>query len=169
MEVVPGEQGRAAAVRFSRKAQYMAADAAAGAYLLRTSHVGWEPARVLRTYWELSEVEATFRSLKSELGLRPIWHHLDRRVCAHLFVAVLAYHAVHLLRTRLKARGLNLSWQSIRDRLANWVRITTTIQDEHGQLLCSRQDVRPGATAYQIARAVGMTPRVERRRFRKAD
>jgi len=169
VEVVPGEQGRAAAVRFSRKAQYTAADTAAGAYLLRTSHVDWEPARVLRTYWELSEVEATFRSLKSELGLRPIWHHFDRRVCAHLFVAVLAYHAVHLLRTRLKAQGLNLSWQSIRDRLANWVRITTTIQDEHGQLLCSRQDVRPGAVAYQIARAAGMTPRVERRRIRKAD
>ena len=127
-----GEQGRAAA----------------GAYLLRTSHVDWDPARVLRTYWELSEVEATFRSLKSELGLRPIWHHLDRRVCAHLFVAVLAYHAVHLPRTRLKAHGLNLSWQSIRDRLANWVRITTTLQDEHGQPLCGRQDVRPGADAY---------------------
>ena len=169
VEVVPGERGRAAAVRFSRKAQHTAADAAAGAYLLRTSHVDWDTARVLRTYWELSEVEATFRSLKSELGLRPIWHHLDRRVCAHLFVAVLAYHAVHLLRTRLKAHGLNLSWQSIRDRLVNWVRITTTIQDEHGQLLCSRQDVRPGAAAYQIARAAGMTPQVERRRIRRAN
>ena len=79
-QVIP--QGRAAAVRFSRKAQHTAASAAAGAYLLRTSHVDWELARVLRAYWELSEVEATFRSLKSELGLRPIWHRLDRRVCA---------------------------------------------------------------------------------------
>ena len=122
VEVVAGEQGKAAAVHCSRKQQHAAADAAAGAYLLRTSHVEWDAGRVLRTYWELTEVEATFRSLKSELGLRPIWHQLDRRVSTHLFVAVLAYHAVHLLRTRLKARGLHLSWQSIRDRLENWVR-----------------------------------------------
>ena len=90
-------------------------------------------------------MEATFRSLKSELGLRPIWHHLDRRVSTHLFVAVLAYPAVHLVRTRLKARGVHLSWQSIRDRLANWVRVTTTVQSADGQPVCSRQDVRPGS------------------------
>ena len=169
VEVVAGEQGKAAAVHCSRKQQHAAADAAAGAYLLRTSHVEWDAGRVLRTYWELTEVEATFRSLKSELGLRPIWHQLDRRVSTHLFVAVLAYHAVHLLRTRLKARGLHLSWQSIRDRLENWVRVTTTVQAADGKPLCSRQDVRPGAEAFEIARAAGLVPRVHRRRIRKAD
>ena len=141
VEVVAGESGKACAVRFSRNPQHGAANQAAGAYVLRTSHVDWDPERILRTYWELTEVEATFRSLKLELGLRPIWHHLDRRVSTHLFVAVLAYHAVHLVRTRFKAHGVHLSWQSIRDRLANWVRVTTTVQSADGQPLCSRQDV----------------------------
>ena len=168
VEVQAGPQGKAAAVRFRRKPQYEAAEESAGAYVLRTSHADWDPARVLRTYWELTEVEATFRSLKSELGLRPIWHHLDRRVGAHLFVAVLAYHAVHLLRTRLQARGLHLSWPSIRDRLDNWVRVTTTMQAADGQPLCSRQDVRPGAEALVIAQAAGMTVREHRRRLPKA-
>ena len=169
VEVVAGESGKASAVRFSREPQHQAADEAAGAYLLRTSHVDWDTERILRAYWELTEVEATFRSLKSELGLRPIWHHLDRRVSTHLFVAVLAYHAVHLVRTRLKARGVHLSWQSIRDRLANWVRVTTTVQSADGQPLCSRQDVRPGAAAYEIARAAGLEPKAHRQQIRKAD
>ena len=169
VDVVAGKQGRAEAVRFDRQQQYAAADAAAGAYLLRTSHADWDAERVLRTYWELTEVEATFRALKSELGLRPIWHHLDRRVSAHLFVAVLACHGVHLLRTQLKAHGVHLSWQSIRNRLANWERVTTTVQDAQGRPLCSRQDVRPGAEALQIARAAGLEPQVHRRRIRPAD
>ena len=78
---------------------------------------------------QITEVEAVFRSLKSELGLRPIWHQGDNQIRAHLFIAVLAYHAVHVIRTRLKLAGNNHCWASIRNRLQNWVRITTTIQE----------------------------------------
>ena len=56
----------------------------------------------------MSEIEATFRSLKTALGLRPIWHVKRSRIAAHLFLAVLAYHGVHLIRTRLKARDISL-------------------------------------------------------------
>ena len=49
-----------------------------------------------------------FRSLKSELGLRPIWHQGDNQIRTHLFIAMLAYHAVHVIRTRLKLAGNNL-------------------------------------------------------------
>ena len=164
VEVLAGEQERATAVRCTPNPQYAAADAAAGAYVLRTSHIDWDVAQVLRSYWELSEVEATFRSLKSELGLRPIWHRLDRRVAAHLFVAVLAYHGVHLLRTQLRAHGLHWSWQSLRARLAGWMRVTTSVQAADGQLLCSRQDVQPGAEAVRIAQAAGLAVRAHRRR-----
>ena len=164
VEVLAGEQERATAVRCTPNPQYAAADAAAGAYVLRTSHIDWDVAQVLRSYWELSEVEASFRSLKSELGLRPIWHRLDRRVAAHLFVAVLAYHGVHLLRTQLRAHGLHWSWQSLRERLAGWMRVTTSVQAADGQLLCSRQDVQPGAEAVRIAQAAGLAVRAHRRR-----
>ncbi len=164
VEVLAGEQERATAVRCTPNPQYAAADAAAGAYVLRTSQVDWDVAQVLRSYWELSEVEATFRSLQSELGLRPIWHRLDRRVAAHLFVAVLAYHGVHLLRTQLRAHGLHWSWQSLRERLAGWMRVTTSVQAADGQLLCSRQDVQPGAEAVRIAQAAGLAVRAHRRR-----
>ena len=92
-----------------------------------------------------------------------------KRTAALRSLAVLAYHAVHLVRTRLKAPGVHLSWQSIRERLANWVQVTTPAQSADGQPLCSRQDARPGAAAYEIAQAAGLEPKAHRQQIRKAD
>ena len=166
VKVTAGPDGKASAVTFERTPEYAEADAAAGAYVLRTSHTDWDLDRVLRTYWRLTEIEAPFRSLKSELGLRPIWHHKDERVSTHLFIAVLAYHGVHLIRTRLQARGIRLSWQSIRERLSTWVRITTTVRQVNGALIVNRQDVRPSAEVAEISRAAGVEPRIHRVRSR---
>ena len=105
----------ASAVRFKRRPLYDEADEGAGADGLRTSHIDWDIETILRTYWRITDIEATFRSLTSELGLRPIWHQPDRRIAAHLRIAVLAYHAVHLIRTRLAARGIHKGWASVRD------------------------------------------------------
>ena len=169
VQVSPGEKGHAKAVTFRHKPQHAAADAAAGACMLRTSHTDWDVEPVLRTYWTLTEVESTFRELKSTLGLRPVWHRLDRRISGHLFIAVPACHAVRLTRMRLKARGVHLSWASIRNRLANWVRITTTLQEVGGSQICMRQDVNPDAAAFEISRAAGVVPRLHRCRTRSQD
>ena len=56
----------ATAVRFGRRHRYDEADDGAGAYVLRTSHVDWDIETVLRTYWRISDIEATFTSLKTE-------------------------------------------------------------------------------------------------------
>ena len=53
----------------------------------------------------LTDLDAVFRSLKSELGLRPIYHWKPQRAEAHLFVTVLAYQLVHVIRTRLQGTG----------------------------------------------------------------
>ena len=119
----------AVAVRVSCRPSHGEADAGSGAYLLRTSRTDWSLRDIVLQYLQITEVEAVFRALKSELGLRPIWHQGDNQVCAHLFLTVLARHAVHLIRTRLKRGGNNLCWNSIRNRLQNWVRITTTLQE----------------------------------------
>ena len=89
--VPPGEKGLAAAVAFEPRPAHAAAASVCGAYVLRTSHTAWGEERILRAYWSLTEVEATFWSLKSELGLRPVYHRLGRRIEAHLFISVLAY------------------------------------------------------------------------------
>ena len=157
---------RAQAVRWERTAQHTASDLRAGTYVLRTSHADWAAPRLAETYWRLSEVEATFRSLKGEIGLRPIWHVKQDRIRAHLFLAVLAYHGVHLLRTLLQRQGIHTSWAGIRDRLASWIRVTTTMKTKAGELITIRQDTRADAGEAELARAVGMEPGLHRQRRR---
>ena len=169
IQVTAGEKGQAAAVRFTHLPRHADADAAAGACVLRTSHRDWDVEKLLRTYWRLTEIEATFRSLKTELRLRPIWHSKDSRIAAHLFIGVLAYHGVHLIRTRLRARGITLSWEFIRHRLCTWVRITTTVREVSGRLIVNRQDVRPSAEVAQLAAAAGVKPQIHRRRQRQLE
>ena len=59
-------------------------------------------------------LEAAFRSLKTELGFRPVYHQKEKRVDAHLFISVLAYHLLHTIRYQLKEQKITMSWQSIR-------------------------------------------------------
>ena len=70
-------------------------------HVLRTGRTEWNSETIPRTYWRITDVELTFRSIKPVLGLRPIFHQFDRCIAAHLFIAVPACHAVHLIRTRL--------------------------------------------------------------------
>ena len=162
----PAKPVLATAVLWERNDQHARKDARAGTYVLRTSHTDWDLERVARTYWQLTEIEATFRSLKSEIGLRPIWHAKQDRIRAHLFIAVLAYHAVHLLRRRLGAHGCHDSWETIRCNLANWMRLTTTLVTADGERVECRQDSRPDAEAAALARAVGVPPQLHRVRTR---
>lgn len=109
-------------------------------------------------------MEATFRSLKSELGLRPVWHRKSERIRAHLFIAVLACHGVQLLRRKLARQGIHDSWVTIRRKLGGWERVTTLLRTVGGRLIENCQDTAPGAEAERIARAAGVEPRRHRKR-----
>ena len=89
-----------------------------GIYCLRTNELNWDEEKLWRTYTMLTDLESVFRSLKSELGLRPIYHHKEDRAEGHLFITVLAYQAVQLLRRKLKEHGFNGSWNSLRSIFA---------------------------------------------------
>ena len=77
-----------------------------GAYLLRSNQAGWSAQEFWETYIQLTVVEKAFRVLKSELLLRPIWHHYSGRVQAHIFVCVLAYTLWKTLDYLAKRAGL---------------------------------------------------------------
>ena len=163
--VEQGSGPNATAVKFERKAQWEDADAALGGYVLRTSHAGWDLQHIVATYWRLTEVEATFRSLKSELGMRPLYDSKDKRIAAHISISVYAYHAVYLIRTRLKAHGIHASWETLRQKLSAWHRVMTTIKDTQSQVIVNVQDERPSAELNQIARICGVTPSLHRQRY----
>jgi transposase len=77
-----------------------------GAYLLRSNQSGWSPTEFWETYMQLTVVERAFRVLKSELLLRPIWHHYSGRTEAHVFICVLAYALWKTLDHLAKQAGL---------------------------------------------------------------
>ena len=62
-----------------------------GRYLLRTNLTAADPGTLWGFYMQLVRVEEAFRTLKGDLALRPIYHQLERRIEAHIFVAFLAY------------------------------------------------------------------------------
>ena len=77
-----------------------------GAYLLRSNQGGWTATEFWETYMQLATVERAFRVLKSELLLRPIWHHYSGRTQAHVFICVLAYALWKTLDHLAKRAGL---------------------------------------------------------------
>jgi transposase len=83
-----------------------------GKYLIQTDQRDITPEQAVEHYKDLSEVERGFRSLKDPLGMRPIWHHQERRVKAHILVAALAFLIERMLERALKDAGLSLSARS---------------------------------------------------------
>ena len=77
-----------------------------GAYLLRTNCEETDPAQLWRWYIQLTQAEAAFRTAKSDLGLRPVFHHKEDRVQAHLLVCFLALALWRTLEQWMRAKGL---------------------------------------------------------------
>ena len=159
------KKGHAVAVRWQLNGKGIERDDRVGTYELRTSCADWDLEEIVRTYWRLAEIEATFRALKSEMGLRPVWHRKRERIRAHLFVAVLACHAVHLLRRKLALAGICDSWATIRNKLAHWDRVTTRVRTVDGRLIENCQDTTPGREAVEIAKALGVQPQLHRKQI----
>ena len=110
-----------------------------GVYCLRTNELDWDETSLWRTYTMLTDLEAVFRSLKSELGLRPVYHHKEERTEGHLFITVLAYQAVQALRHQLKAHGIHDSWRTLRETFSVQQRVTATFKQRDGRTLHVRK------------------------------
>jgi transposase len=89
-----------------------------GRYLLRTNLCDEDPAKLWKFYIQLVEVEAAFKNLKDDLQLRPIYHQLEHRVEAHIFIAFLAYCLHVTLRAKLKPLAPGLTPRAVLDKLA---------------------------------------------------
>jgi len=89
-----------------------------GRYLLRTNLSGKDPAELWRFYIQLVEVEAAFKTMKDDLQLRPIYHQLEQRIEAHIFVAFLAYCLHVTLRARLRPLAPGLTPRAVLDKFA---------------------------------------------------
>lgn len=143
IEIIPDDKGqKAKEIRWQHIPVNGSQLTDPGVYCLRSNVTDWDEETMWRTYTTLTDLEAVFRSLKSELGLRPIYHHIEERTEGHLFITVLAYQMVQFIRHRLKEEGRNDSWKRIREIMHNQHRVTATFRRQDGRTLHIRKATR---------------------------
>ncbi|RPJ14365.1 MAG: IS1634 family transposase [Deltaproteobacteria bacterium] len=128
-----------------------------GVYCLRTNELSWDENTLWRTYTMLTDLEAVFRSLKSELGLRPIYHHKEVRAEGHLFITVLAYQAIQVLRRRLRQGGFTESWKTLKRIFAGQQRVTATFKQKDGRTLHVRKTTTAEPKLKQLYDVLGLS------------
>lgn len=159
IEVTPdAEHKNAVAISWQRQAPSAEKDRQCGVYCLRSNMPDWSEEQLWTTYVMLTEIEATFRSLKTELGLRPVYHQKEERVTGHLFITLLAYHLVHTLRHQLKLQGIHLSWDSIRSLMSTQQRVTLILPTDEQKIIYLRTTTLAEVQQQQIYAALGIKP-----------
>lgn len=114
-----------------------------GRYLLRTTLNEQDEKMQWAIYNTIREIEATFRVLKTDLDLRPIYHKTDEASMAHLHLGLLAYQIVNTLRYQLKQKGMNYQWSEIVRIMNTQKMVTTTMVDQYEQNIVIRQCSEP--------------------------
>jgi transposase len=114
-----------------------------GHYLLRTNLVAEDPAVLWDRYMQLTQIEAAFKCLKSDLGIRPIYHQLEHRVEAHIVVAVLAYCLSVTLRHRLQAHAPGLTVRAVLEKVASIQMLDVSFPTTDGRCLTMPRYTEP--------------------------
>ena len=111
--------------------------------MLRTNLVAEDPAVLRDRYMQLTQIEAAFKCLKSELGIRPIYHQLEHRVEAHILVAFLAYCLSVTLKHRLQAHAPGLTPRAVLDKLAGIQMLDVSFPTTDGRCLTMPRYTEP--------------------------
>jgi len=125
-------------------------DDKAGIYFLRTSLNGNDEQTLWTIYNVIREIESTFRILKTDLDLRPIFHKTDDASMAHLNLGLLAYWLVCTIRYQLKLQGVHNDWSEIVRIMNTQKSVTTTVENKKGDTIQIRQCSEPTPRVKQI-------------------
>jgi len=114
-----------------------------GHYLLRSNLTAEDPAVLWTRYVQLTQIEAAFRTLKSELGIRPIYHRLEHRIDAHILIAFLAYCLQVTLKNRLLVHAPGLTPHAVLEKLQRIQMIDVWIPTLDGRWLVLPRYTQP--------------------------
>lgn len=121
-----------------------------GVYFIQTNLSEKNETDLWTIYNTLTEIEATFRVLKTDLSLRPVFHQKDEATEAHLFLGLLAYQLVAAIRYQLKASNLHYDWRNIVRLMNTQKLITTTMKARDGKLIRIKKSSLPRPEVKQI-------------------
>ncbi len=114
-----------------------------GNYILRTNLPGEKPEILWQRYIQLTEIEAAFKCLKSDLAIRPVFHQLEKRVEAHIFVAFLGYCLMATMRKMLEAHAPGLTPRAVLEKLATIQLIEIWLPTTDGRWLIMPRYTQP--------------------------
>ncbi len=135
-----------------------------GSYLLKTDRKDLSADEAWRIYTLLTRAEAAFRTLKSPLGERPIFHHKEGRVEAHIFLCVLSYHLLMSIEKTLLDAGVHTSWATVRETLKTHQVNTIVLPADGGMVLRIRQGTTPDAAHRELYRKLRVSSEIVRPR-----
>jgi len=130
-----------------------------GTYILRSNIHDWTDEELWRTYIQLSEAEAAFRIQKSDLCIRPIWHHKQERIKAHILICFLAYALWKTLQKWQSRAGLGDSPRTILTELSrvHSADVVLPLADGSKRELRLRCVVRPEREQQLLLQRLGIT------------
>lgn len=150
---VKEKEGMAIEVSWKRKP--MSGPPSEGVYFIRTNIQQRDEKLVWDIYNTIRNIEQTFRVLKSDLALRPVFHKKDENTMSHLFLGILAYSIVNTVRHRLKKQGIKHDWQNI-VRIMNTQKTgTITMDQSDGKKVHIRLCSKPSQLAQEIYKTMG--------------
>ena len=139
------ETDKAKNITWSRKKT----EKTSGIYCLRTDRKDLNEQQIWDIYTMLTDIEDAFRCMKSELGLRPIYHQKEVRCDGHIFITLLAYHLLHTIRFHLRQKGVRFCWTTIRKQLSTQVRVSTRMKRKDGKMIHIRKSSK-AETSHQV-------------------
>ncbi len=126
-----------------------------GVYFLRTSLKEIDEDTFWMIYNTIREIESSFRTLKTDLLIRPVFHKTDDNTIAHLNLAVLAYQLVNTIRFQLKAKGIHHDWSHLVRIMNTQKAVTVTMLDKQSRKIYIRKCTKPEPQVSQIYNALG--------------
>jgi transposase len=126
-----------------------------GVYFLRTSIKEIDEKAFWLIYNTIREIESSFRVLKADLHMRPVFHQSDDNTMAHLNLAVIAYQLVNTIRHQLKAKGIHHDWSNLVRIMNSQKAVTATMLDKQGRKIFIRKCSKPEVQVKEIYDALG--------------
>jgi transposase len=158
------KQKKVIAVHFNKKKINKGTKSSlAGCYIIETSHQDLAASEIWRLYTTLTKVEDAFRCLKTDLGVRPVYHQLDSRTEGHLFISVLAYHLLICIEQKLNENGDHRRWATIRKELSTHQRSTVIMTDEYDKIHHIRVSSMPEKSHQEIYHNLGIKNLLKRK------
>ena len=153
---VKQQKGVATKIIFNKNPNGKAKEKRVGEYVIRTNRLDLIEEEISKIHRTLTTVEDSFRSMKSELGLRPNYHKRDDTGTAHIFITVIAYHIIAGILKKLRTNGINYSWRTIRNILSTQVRVTTSFNTEDKATIHIRTTTAPTLKQSDIYSKLGL-------------